>query len=138
THATFTLENLDVNSCTPAGIHGETVYMCRDRVTNSLEGFDNCPTIANPGQEDTDGDYIGNACDGDYSSVPVLLGDVDGDTTITLNDAILIAQIALGVSIPDTLTIDDLDLDCDTRVTLDDAILVAQVALGAPDIVSCG
>ena len=89
-------------------------------------------------------DEVDNDCNGEVDEGNVcvleetgLLGDVDGVSGITLNDAILIAQVALGVPIPETLTIDDLDLDCDTRVTLDDAILVAQVALGAPNIVAC-
>jgi hypothetical protein len=39
--------------------------------------FDNCPDLANPGQENTDGDMLGNACD----------GDDDNDGFIDANDA---------------------------------------------------
>ena len=41
------------------------------------DGFDNCSERANPTQDDTDGDFCGNLCDGDYNNDGFSAGIVD-------------------------------------------------------------
>lgn len=67
----------------------------------------------------------------DYS--PVLLGDVDGDGSVTLADAIQVARCAIGVStlsaeLPNAETA--ADFDGNGRIDMTDAILIARVAIG--------
>jgi hypothetical protein len=95
---------------------------------------DSNPEI-NPGVEDVCGDNLDNNCNFEtdencVTEVSVLHGDVDGDEEISIDDAILLARIVLGIDTESGYDPIVADVDCDGVVTIDDAISVAQSALG--------
>ncbi|HKY63288.1 MAG TPA: Calx-beta domain-containing protein [bacterium] len=51
-----------------------------------VNGVDNCPAVSNPGQEDTDGDDIGNACDAEENDCSNGVSD-DSDADVDCADA---------------------------------------------------
>jgi hypothetical protein len=80
-----------------------------DGVTDAA---DNCPTVRNPGQEDGDGDSIGDACESRVT------GDLDYDADVDRNDVnIVLASRNTPATGPD----DARDLDGDGRITTLDA-----------------
>jgi probable HAF family extracellular repeat protein len=90
-------EALDINDAGQilvSGVHGGALHSGllipaalsppdddHDGVPN---GSDNCPSIANPTQSDSDGDRIGDACDPDPNDGP--LSDPDGDSVPNTRD----------------------------------------------------
>ena len=47
------------------GKHKKKMKNCDSDGDGIVNGSDNCPTVFNPDQKDTDGDHIGDACDSD-------------------------------------------------------------------------
>ena len=81
-----------------------------------LNPLDNCPDTYNPGQEDSDGDLIGNACD-------VYCGDANSDGTVNVSDAVyIINYVFSGGNPPDPL--ENGNVNCDAGVNVSDAVYI--------------
>lgn len=65
-----------------------------------------------------------------YSGGTSLLGDVDGDGSVSINDAILVQRHALGINLLSEDALEVADFDGDGSVSTSDAVLIARAAMG--------
>ncbi len=89
------------------------------------DGCDNCPEVPNPGQEDSNGNGVGDVCD-------YVCGDATGDGAINVGDAVyVINYVFKGGPAPDPL--EAADATCDGEVNVGDAVyLINYVFKGGP------
>jgi hypothetical protein len=73
-------------TCVPPG-SGVRLGIDRDE-DGVLDGDDNCPAAANPGQEDADSDNIGNVCDPDPGEIPAPQNDDQQRCITALNKSL--------------------------------------------------
>lgn len=65
-----------------------------------------------------------------YSGDTGHAGDVDGDGSVTVSDAILVQRHALGINLLDESLMEVADFDGDGNVTTSDALLITRAAMG--------
>ncbi len=102
---------------------------------------DNCPNLANPGQENADGDNHGDACDncvnvannsqsdidldGIGDACDALCGDADGSAAVSIADATFLIDYIFSAG-PAPNPIDAADPNCDGNVSIADVVYLLE------------
>jgi hypothetical protein len=86
-----------------------------------VDNGDNCPSVPNPDQSDSDGDGIGDACED-----LVTCGDADGNGSITIIDALAVARYSALLPPPPAVDPVGADVNGDSEVSIVDALFIAR------------
>jgi hypothetical protein len=114
-----------------------------DGIVNTI---DNCPDVANPGQEDAEGEGVDDVCDpgsGDRSSLgrhaaeggtcflPLVMGDMTGGQTVESTDALWILRKNAGLPLPNGgHACSPEDVDCNGARNAVDALKILRYVVG--------
>ncbi len=111
---------------------GLVQFSCPDLDSDNVcDSVDNCPSVANPGQEDGNGNGIGDACE-------IVCGDADGSGQVDVTDVVhLINYIFAGGQPPQDIAAGD--YNCDARTNITDAVYMINYifAAGPPPCADC-
>jgi len=126
------INSLPAESCDALDNNGDgrTDEGCSDRDGDQIvDALDNCPDTANADQADVNRDYTGDACEAELAApVSGCTGDCGRNGAVTIDELLLMVNIALGNAPPSGCSMGD--TDGDGRVTIDELLTAVNHALG--------